>query len=130
TLSFAGNYDKLTDASLQQIGNLSNLTSLDLTYTAITDAGMVHLLPLAKLSNLNVYRTNLTDSGLMQLTGLKGLRKLEIALTRVTPDGRKAFASQRKDVDISVTVPTGPVLPGPRDRPRIDVSPPVFEKKK
>jgi hypothetical protein len=130
TLSFAGNYHKLTDASLQEIGRLSNLTSLDLTYTAITDAGMVHLLPLAKLSNLNVYRTNLTDNGLMQLTGLKGLRKLEIGLTRVTPNGRKAFALQRKDVNISVSVPTGPVLPGDRDRPRIDLSHPVFEKKK
>jgi hypothetical protein len=129
TLSFAGTYDKLTDASLQPIGALSNLTSLDLTYTAITDAGMSHLLPLEKLSTLNLSRTNLTDNGLMKLTGLKGLRKLELGLTRVTANGRKAFAAQRKDVAISVTVPPGPRLPGDSDLPRLDLPRPVFEKK-
>ena len=44
----------MTDAGLEHLKGLTNLQSLDLTFTKVTDAGLEHLKGLTKLQSLDL----------------------------------------------------------------------------
>lgn len=73
-----------TDESLVQIGKLSRLELLNVSYTQVTDDGMANLAGLTELRSLRLWNTKVTDTGFAQLRGLTRLRYLSLAETGVT----------------------------------------------
>ena len=61
---------------------MTNLQSLNLTYTKVTDAGLAHLKGLTRLQSLQFEATQVTDAGLKHLKGLTQLQSLDLAEPR------------------------------------------------
>jgi internalin A len=76
-----------SDAGLVQLKRLTKLSELDLGDTQVSDAGLAHLRGLTNLSSLNLSGTQVTDAGLAHLTGLTMLKILGLGHTRVTDAG-------------------------------------------
>ena len=55
---------RATDATIEQVGRLTEMEVLHLTYTSLGDTGLVHLKGLGKLSSLFLGVTEVTDDGL------------------------------------------------------------------
>jgi len=73
----------ISDATMDEIAKLTNLTRLQLSNTAITDKGLVKLQSLEQLQSLNLVGTKVTATGLTQLGKLKKLRNLYLYQTGV-----------------------------------------------
>lgn len=72
----------VTDAGLEHLKELTQLTHLSLRHAEITDAGLEHLKGLSQLEDLDIQHTRVTDAGLKHLQGLKRLKWLHISGTR------------------------------------------------
>lgn len=77
----------VTDESIENLSQLNQLETLDLSKTPITDAGLKHLSGLPNLQSLSLSSTNVTDAGLKHLANLKKLTFLRIRKTKVTESG-------------------------------------------
>ncbi len=67
----------MTNAGLEQLGELSQVTNLWINESNVTDAGLKSLKRLNGLRKLNLYRAdNITDAGLEHLMGMTQLREL------------------------------------------------------
>jgi internalin A len=70
---------KVTDATMEHIGRLDQIESLQLEgLPALTDAGMVHLRGLTRLRNLVILRSPITGAGLANVSGLTRLEVLRL----------------------------------------------------
>jgi hypothetical protein len=87
----------VTDAGLEQVARMKNLSRLHLERTGLTDAGLEHLAGLPELAYLNLYGTKVTDAGLACLKADPKLRQLYLWQTQVTPTGAQAFAAAVTD---------------------------------
>jgi len=76
-----------TDATLDQISQLTRMQNLYLGHTQVTDAGLAHLQKLTNLEILDLDDTAVTDAGLQHLTGLTKLKWLSVRHTQVTDVG-------------------------------------------
>ena len=85
----------VTNAGLETIGQMTNLTHLHLNNTGITDASLEHLINLYQLEYLNLYGTAITDNGLLALRKLKNLKKVFLWETAVS---KEAVAELHKSV--------------------------------
>ncbi len=75
----------ITDADLDQIGQLRHLTKLNLSHTWITDAGLERLKPLPNVRDLNLYYAEyVTDGGVAHLKGWEKIEHLNLRGTKVT----------------------------------------------
>ncbi len=77
----------ITDAGLEGLLSLQNLSSLQLHGTQISDAGLVHLKKLTNLKYLDLSDTEIKDAGLAQLRSLRNLESLRLARTKVSHAG-------------------------------------------
>jgi hypothetical protein len=77
----------ITDAGLEHLKGLTNLTCLWLYGTQVGDAGMEHLKGLKKLTRLNLMHTRVSDAGLAKLKNLTHLRGLWLHDTHITDAG-------------------------------------------
>lgn len=66
----------IVDSALNTIGQLTNLTRLNLEHTTISDSGIVKLKTLTNLRYLNLVDTKVTAQGVLQLKELKELHSL------------------------------------------------------
>jgi hypothetical protein len=73
--------------TLQLVGQLTHLTSLDLWNTGIVDDDLGHLASLEKLIELKVGFNKLTDAGMAHVARLHQLRSLNLQQTEVTDKG-------------------------------------------
>lgn len=91
----------ITDAAMDEIGKLPNLTRLQLSRTNITDKGIATLQDLQQLQSLNLVGTKVTTEGVLQLNKLKKLKYLYLYQTGVGSDDwqalQKAFPSAQLD---------------------------------
>jgi serine/threonine protein kinase len=85
-VSLAGT-DSVTDAALERLANLTELTSLGLDSTQVRGPGLKSLEGMKSLGSLYVAMTPLTDEGLEHLKGLTGLGILFLNGTQVTDAG-------------------------------------------
>jgi uncharacterized membrane protein len=103
---------RITDAAMNTVAKLTNLTRLSLDRTGITDKGIAQLKTLSKLQYLNIVGTAISAAGLTALRGLPDLQTIYIYQSKIaTADSsilRKAFPK--------VTIDTGgyilPILEG------------------
>ena len=77
---------KLTDASAEQLLQLQNLTTLDLSYST-TDEGLRVLHHLKRLKHLSLSSTRVSDQGMLTLSALPELEYLDVTNTRITDAG-------------------------------------------
>ena len=82
--SWALGDDKLTDAGLVHLKDLTKLQTLNLKFTNVTDAGLVHVKGLTQLTYLDLQNTQVTDAGLMHLKGLTNLHYLDLNRMKIT----------------------------------------------
>jgi internalin A len=59
--------DWVSDAGLEHLQGLENLTTLSLKCTEVSDAGLVHLKGLTKLESLDLSRTQVSSAGVADL---------------------------------------------------------------
>ena len=67
---------EVSDADLQHLKSLKELTELLLGKTAISNSGLQHLVELPKLETLNLSETGVTNAGLKHLSGMTSLKEL------------------------------------------------------
>ena len=77
----------VSDAGLQQLSQLRELTSLSLVRTQITDEGLPALQPLRQLESLDLSRTAITGAGLAHVGSLDHLKVLKLNFTPVADEG-------------------------------------------
>jgi uncharacterized protein YjbI with pentapeptide repeats len=68
----------VTDAELEAIGHIPNLTTIDMQWFEVTDEGLKGLVPLKKLRSLDLSNSNVTDAGMVYIAKLAGLKKFVI----------------------------------------------------
>ena len=68
----------------EQLKDLTELETLDLSSTPVSDVGLEHLKDLSRLETLDLSDTKVTDVGLDHLRGLTKLRLLDLSGTSVT----------------------------------------------
>lgn len=102
-----------TDKSLEYVGRLSRITSLNVTASAVTDDGLRNLEGLTSLNELHVGGTRITDAGLAHLEGLTQLSTLDVAGTRITDVGLAHLKglTQLESLDLHATEVTDAGLP-------------------
>ena len=76
---------KISDSMLVTIGQLTNLTRLQIDNTPITDKGVAGLKPLSNLQYLNLVGTKVTTQGLIELKGLQRLQAVYLYKTFINP---------------------------------------------
>ncbi|WP_375586400.1 c-type cytochrome domain-containing protein [Cyclobacterium xiamenense] len=92
----------LTDAGLEAVGKMKNLTRLRVEKTGISNAGLAHLANLEYLESLNIYGTEVSDAGLDYLSGLPNLKRLYAWETGISREGAAAFVASGAKVDINL----------------------------
>lgn len=73
-----------TDADLERLASITDLTQIDLCGTRITDNGLAHLSGLTKLESLELAYTQVTDAGLTHLKKLTRLERLRLEQCNIT----------------------------------------------
>ena len=97
-LSLAGT--KITDDALKSLAGMHKITALNLAGTAISDTGLQQLRGLDNLSYLVLRSTSVTDSALTILGELKNLRWLDVRSTRITGHSALEFRKTHPDICI------------------------------
>ncbi len=77
----------ITDAGLDHLHRMSNLTSLHLSGTSVTDRGIARLRTFTRLRELQLPGTGITDNGLTEIAGLSEMRILSVGGTGITDAG-------------------------------------------
>ncbi|PCJ96091.1 MAG: hypothetical protein COA50_07880 [Flavobacteriaceae bacterium] len=90
----------LTDAVIQELGNLENLTQLLLNNNNITNAGLEQLQRLKRLEVLNLYNNSISDAGLQLLENNSALKKVYIWQTQVSVEGAEELKENIPSVEI------------------------------
>jgi Leucine-rich repeat (LRR) protein len=93
-LVLSGN--KITDAGIRKLSNVTSLTRISLSFTAISDSGLAHLRGLHRLEALELAYTEVRDSGIHQLAGLTDLVSLRLTRTKVTDAGLSSLRGLTK----------------------------------
>ncbi len=96
-------YKNIADSLLNIVGQLSNLTRLQLDNTPVTDKGLAHLSSLKKLQYLNLVNTAVTGNGIMQLKNLPDLQAVYLYKTKT---GKSNWVNLRNAFP-NVTLDTG-----------------------
>lgn len=92
---------KITDNALKTIGELTNLTRLNIENTAVGDASLQNLEKLNRLQYLNLVNTQVTDKGLAALKNLKNLKRIYLWQSNVTLTGIEMLKKAIPDCEIN-----------------------------
>ena len=88
------------DADLAQLGDLANLTILNLRGSRVTDAGLVHLAPLRSLETLWLDSPGVTDEGMKSIASLRNLLRLGLSGSQVGDAGLAELAEMTRLQDL------------------------------
>ena len=91
-----GRNERVTDAWLKRLANVTTLQKIDLANCAIQGDGLQHLSKLTGLRELNLTLTPVKDDALKHLAGLTELRSLGLASTQCTGTGFAHLKALRK----------------------------------
>jgi len=87
TLDLTGCFFGITDAELQHVAKLTNLTTLSLSSHRITDAGLQYVAKLTNLTTLSLSSHSITDAGLQHVAKLTNLATLSLSSHSITNAG-------------------------------------------
>jgi internalin A len=87
---------QVTDAGLQYLGEMKELTWLWCAATPVTGSGLKHLAGLSKLKVLNLNESQVTDEGLAAIPSLPELTVLDLGKTKVTDAGLRYLSKLPK----------------------------------
>ncbi|HEX4145096.1 MAG TPA: M56 family metallopeptidase [Pirellulales bacterium] len=96
-----GVYDEgaeITDEGLKTVGELTNLTNLDLSGNKLSDAGLIHLQKLSRLEGLSLDNTGITEQGLKNLEPLQSLQRLRLYTGHNVTDVGAAYLAKLKSL--------------------------------
>lgn len=79
----------ITDQDIHAVGQLTQLSELQLSGTHVTDTGMASLQHLTNLRHLGLRGTNITAAGMASVASLQQLEKLSLAHTAVGSQGEQ-----------------------------------------
>ncbi len=97
-----GNSSLVSDMGLDSLGELTLLTSVDLSGSKVTDAGMKQLAKLTRLESLAISKTQVTDASLDVLLGLPKLRQLYLGKdTKLSPGAVAKIKAAKKDLRVT-----------------------------
>jgi uncharacterized membrane protein len=104
---------RITDAGLQSVAKMTNLSRLEIQETNTGDPGLQWVESLPELEVINLYNTHVTDKGLERLESLKKLRRVYLWRTNVTDAGVQALRKRMPQVDVirAEAVPNIPAAP-------------------
>ena len=77
----------VSDAGLEYIKSLTSLTYLRVDYAQVSDAGLIHLKALTNLTHLGLSGKQVSDAGLVHLKALSNLTNLELQSASVSDAG-------------------------------------------
>jgi len=90
SLSCGAEANMVSDKGLAEIGKMTQLKELSLSWTEITDKGLQVLQKLPNIERLSLHgANNISNDGLKEVARLKNLKHLELAGTNITDDGLK-----------------------------------------
>ena len=95
-------FEPATDATMSQLGKLTELETLILNCGFVSDKGIAHLACLTKLEELFILNSPMTDIGLAHLKHLTKLQKLMLFRTHVTEAGVADLQRALPKLDIVV----------------------------
>jgi len=102
-------FTRVSNENMAAIGQLTNLTRLNLEHTPVSDEGLKPLQSIQNLQYLNLVDTKVTAQGVMQLSGLKLLQSLFLYRTNISQADwatlKEAFPKTQIDIG-GYTVPT------------------------
>lgn len=93
---------QVKDAGAKELGTMSGLSSLDISFTKVTDRGLKDLTSLKRLRSLDLAGTPVTDGGLKDIASIRSLSSLRLSGTRVTDAGLKEIANLKGLTSFSV----------------------------
>lgn len=79
--------DQISGKGCAQLGQLTKLTTLDLSFTAIVNDDLKHLQSLNKLTFLALAGTSVSDAGMKYITKISSLERIILAGTPITKRG-------------------------------------------
>lgn len=94
----------ITDESLRIIGQMPNLTRLNLEYTSVSDEGILRLKDLKHLTYLNLVNTRVGDQSIAVLQQLKSLRALYLWNSEVSLSGAEVLRQKIPGIDVNTGV--------------------------
>jgi WD40 repeat protein len=84
---------RLSESAIREIGKLTGLVFLSLSFSGITDQGLAYLKPLEKLHSLSMVDSRITDEGLVHLDSGFNLHYLNLSRSLVSGEGLKHLVS-------------------------------------
>jgi Leucine-rich repeat (LRR) protein len=88
--------NQLTDTGVQFLANMPQLERLDLSGTGITDGGLEVLRHLKKLKTIKLSWTAITDAGATHLSNCDGLERVDLSATHTGDGAIKALTGKQK----------------------------------
>lgn len=96
------NNTQVTGSGLNQLANLHDLVSIDLSGTALTDAGAKGLAFLTSLTAIDLSDTSISDAGVKQLSHLKQLWAVRLQGAKLTDAGLKELTTLVNITDLDL----------------------------
>ncbi|MEN9362171.1 MAG: hypothetical protein RL095_3706 [Verrucomicrobiota bacterium] len=100
----------VSDADLEALPALPELTQLDLAATAVSAKGLASLSRHPKLRALNLAATATDDSAALGLAGIKSLRRVNLANAKVSKDGAKELRLARSGEEAITVICPAPAV--------------------
>lgn len=91
----------LNNEDIKVLGQMTNLTKLNLQKNNIDDSGIAYLQSLKKLEYLNVYQNPLSDKSIQAIQQLPALKKINLWQTQVTEEGVASLTSAKQGLVVN-----------------------------
>lgn len=105
---------RISDVSMEVVGQMKLLTRLDLNRTQVTDEGLRKLSGLTELRYLNLHSTAITDEGIQAIGQLATLESVYLWNTEVSVEGAAKLRKLLPNTRISHKLQIPAVEKGPR----------------
>lgn len=90
----------LKNEDLMVLGQITNLSKLNLQKNNINDSGIIHLQGLKNLEYLNIYENPLSNNCIQVVQQLPALKKINLWKTQITKEGVAKLTNVKQDLEV------------------------------